>query len=233
MCVYVCGRNTGHCACISPQLGLASLSPLYLLIHAWRLLYLMPMHHIYICLHIASLGLLVLRRGELTCVHLYLLWMLEPDSYLDCDWSAAGHVTRPGAGIGWMLEPDGWVTAGILMQHGPGTPSVSNISILYRKPSRTSQHVQAVLTKIYFLWVLMLFNQSRLFVVTINLAIFHFLKLSFWQRKFLYGVFAAADQLLHTAHRLGTHPLLYKKPLKRRRRDSAEVIAAGWWRWWW
>ena len=32
---------------------------------------------------------------------------LEPDSYLDCDWSAAGHVTRPGAAIGWMLEPDG------------------------------------------------------------------------------------------------------------------------------
>ena len=64
------------------------------------------MHHIYICLHIASLGLLVHRRGELTCVHLNLLWMLEPDSYLDCDWSAAGHVTRPGAAIGWMLEPD-------------------------------------------------------------------------------------------------------------------------------
>ena len=107
MCVYVCGRNTGHCACISPQLGPASLSPLYLLIHAWSRLYLlMPIHHIYICLHIASLGVLVHRRGELTCVHFHLLWMLEPDSYLDCDWSAAGHVTRPGAAIGWMLEPD-------------------------------------------------------------------------------------------------------------------------------
>ena len=68
MCVYVCGRNTGHCARISPQLGLVSLSPLYLLIHAWSRLYLMPGHHIYIYLHIASLGLLVHRRGELTCV---------------------------------------------------------------------------------------------------------------------------------------------------------------------
>ena len=56
MYVCVCGLNTGHCACISPQLGLASLSPLYLLIHAWRLLYLMPIHHIYIYLYIASLG---------------------------------------------------------------------------------------------------------------------------------------------------------------------------------
>ena len=77
--MYVCGRNTGHCTRISPQLGLVSLSPLNLLIHACSLLYLMPIHHIYLC--IASLGLLVHavnfemhRRGKLTCVHFHLLW---------------------------------------------------------------------------------------------------------------------------------------------------------------